>query len=360
MPRSAESGPKPRDAEPLPLQLTILCPSAYVVDVAQSRTRRPAQSPADVPASNHGASRKAAADSARYSIRVTSRLTAIELDTLRMWERRYGFPRPTRTSSGSRVYTEADVEALKLIRRAIERGYRPGEIVGKPAEELAELIRVTSQAPVRTTSASPNIPSLVATLLRDDLAALHADLRQAAVILGPKRFLVEVAQPLSVRVGDLWAEGRLEVHHEHVLSECLSAQLRVLISAYEDRAGAPRVLLSTLPNERHALGLEMVQVYLALSEVTPILLGVDTPAEQIVKAARAHEADAVGLLVTRASDLKATNKQIRWMLGELPRRVAIWVGGEGGHDLGIRDDSLRLVATWKALDAAIATLARGE
>lgn len=300
-----------------------------------------------------------AGEGALYSIRVTSRLTAIELDTLRMWERRYGFPRPRRTSGGSRVYTEADVDALKLIRRAIEQGYRPGEIVGKPAEELAELIRVTSQTPARTDSASPTVASLLATLLRDDLGPLQGDLRQAAVVLGPKRFLVEVAHPLSVRVGDLWAEGKLEVHHEHVLSECLSAQLRVLMSAYEDRPGAPRVLLSTLPNERHGLGLEMVQVYLAVSQVTPILLGVDTPPEQIVKAARGHEADALGLLVTHASDLKATSKHLRWMLSELPRRVGIWIGGEGGRDLELRDDSLRIVSTWDELDAAIATLARG-
>ena len=55
---------------------------------------------------------------ARYSIRVTSRLTSIQLDTLRMWERRYGFPRPERTPGGSRVYTGADVDALTLIQRA--------------------------------------------------------------------------------------------------------------------------------------------------------------------------------------------------------------------------------------------------
>ena len=295
-------------------------------------------------------------DDARYSIRVTSRLTAIELDTLRMWERRYGFPRPERTSGGSRVYSESDVESLKLIRRALEQGYRPGEVVGKPREELMQLILVTSQAPSPGTGAAPTTASILAALGRDEIAVVRAELRQAAVVLGPKRFLIEVAHPLSVRVGELWAEGKLEVRHEHVLSECLSAQLRVLMSAYDDRAGAPRVLLATLPNERHGLGLEMVQVYLAVSQITPVLLGVDTPPEQIVKAARSHAADAVGLLVTHASDLEATAKQLRWMLAELPRRVAIWVGGSAGPDVEIHDDALRIVPTWADLDAAIATL----
>lgn len=296
-------------------------------------------------------------DPAKYSIRVTSRLTSIELDTLRMWERRYGFPRPERTSGGSRVYSEADVEALRLIKRALDQGYRPGEVVGKPLEELTQLVLVASEAPPRAATASATMGTILGAVGRDEVPLLRAELRQAAVMLGPKRFLADVAHPICVRVGELWADGKLEVRHEHLLSECLSAQLRVLMSAYEERPGAPRVLLSSLPNERHALGLAMAEVYLAASQVTPVLLGVDTPPEQIVKAARSHAVDAVGLLVTEASDLKATKSHIRWMLRELPPRVRIWVGGAGGATLGIDGEAVRIVATWGEMDEAILTLA---
>ena len=242
---------------------------------------RVARAPARAAASDTAGERQA-----RYSIRVTSRLTAIELGTLRMWERRYGFPRPERTDGGSRVYSESDVEALKLITRALEQGYRPGEIVGKPREELLKLVAVASHVPSRSGGSTPTVATLLAALGGDELALLRAQLRQAALTLGPKRFLVEVAHPLCLRIGELWADGKLEVRHEHMVSECLFSQLRVLASAYEDRPGAPRVLLATLPNERHGLGLAMAETYLAASQVTPILLGVDTPAEQIVKAAR--------------------------------------------------------------------------
>ncbi len=322
----------------------------------------PRQTPSANPGRRPARSAETASDDARpdvetYSIRVTSRLTAIELDTLRMWERRYGFPRPERTSGGSRVYSGADVEALRLIKRALEQGYRPGEIVGKPLSELTRLVLVASEAPSRAATASPTMDTILGALLRDEVALLRAELRQAAVMLGPKRFLAEVAHAISVRVGALWAAGKLEVRHEHLLSECLSAQLRVLMAAYEERPGAPRVLLSTLPGERHGLGLEMTQVYLAASQITPILLGVDTPPEQIVKAARSHAVDVVGLLVTEASDLKTTKSQLRWMLRELPRRVRIWVGGAGGARLGIDDEAVRIVTTWREMDEAIVTLA---
>ena len=310
-----------------------------------------ASGPSRAPASEPGQT------GARYSIRVTSRLTSIEIDTLRVWERRYGFPRPERTSGGSRVYSEADVEVLRLIRRALEHGYRPGEVVGKSREELVQLVLVTSQAPpAPSKSPTPTVASLLATVAREDVTALRGELRQAATVLGPKGFLVEVAHPLSVRVGDLWAEGKLEVRHEHVLSECLSTQLQLLAAGYEDRPTAPRVLLATLPNERHGLGLEMVAVYLAVSMATPVLLGVDTPPEQIVRASHSHAVDAVGLLVTQASDPRETAQHIRWMLGELPRRVSIWVGGAAGPDVVVRNDAFRVVSTWADLDEAIAAL----
>lgn len=325
-----------------------------MVSARPTRSARTIRGPAPAV---EGTSAEAEADAAKYSIRVTSRLTSIELDTLRMWERRYGFPKPERASGGSRVYSEADVEALRLIKRALEQGYRPGEVVGKPLEELTQLVLVASNAPSRAAMGSPTTATILEALARDEVALLRAELRQAAVLLGPKRFLVEVAHPLCVRVGERWAEGKLEVRHEHLLTECLSERLRVLMSAYEERAGAPRVLLSTLPNERHGLGLAMVEVYLAASQVTPIFLGVDTPPEQIVKAARSHAADAVGLLVTEASDRKATKGHIRWMLHELPRRVRIWVGGAGGAGLGIDDDAVRIVPTWGEMDKAILTLA---
>lgn len=287
---------------------------------------------------------------------MTSRLTAIELDTLRMWERRYGFPKPERSEGGSRVYSESDVETLKLIRRALELGHRPGEVVGKAQAELVHLIAATSGGSPAPSGSVPGLDALIRAVGDDDLRALRAELRQASVVLGAKRFVTDVAQPLTLRVGDLWAAGKLEVRHEHMMSECLSSQLRLLMSAYEERAGAARVLLATLPNERHRLGLEMVQVYLAVSHVTPRLLGVDTPPDQIVKAARGHAVDAVGLLVTGASDLEATAERVRWMLDELPRRVPIWIGGGAAPALDLRHDALRTVATWDDLDRAIAEL----
>ncbi len=57
-----------------------------------------------------------------YPIREVARLTGVNPVTLRAWERRYGLIQPTRTDSGHRLYSQADIEAVRSILAWIERG----------------------------------------------------------------------------------------------------------------------------------------------------------------------------------------------------------------------------------------------
>jgi MerR family transcriptional regulator, light-induced transcriptional regulator len=296
-----------------------------------------------------------------YSIRVASRLTGIPADTLRMWERRYGFPRPERTGGGSRTYTDEDIELLHLLSRALKAGYRPGEIVGKSREELEDIL--TQVAPARPEplieGALPTVRGLIQHLMSDDTEALATEMRRAALRLGSKRFVTEIAHPFVVEVGSMWEAGKLEVRHEHLASEVLSTLLRLLISTSEDGLGRPVVLLATLPGEQHGLGLEMVALYLASMRATPRLLGVNTPRDQIVKAARALGADVVGITLTPACDIQTAVGDIKWMLSELPRRVEIWAGGEAAMRLGIEGPGLKTVTSFTSLESAIEAIRGG-
>src|SRR3954465_15629352 len=92
-----------------------------------------------------------------YSIRVASRLTGVSSDTLRMWERRYGFPKPVRNESQVRVYTDADIERLVLISRALKAGYRSGEVIHRDSEELRSLLVASASAEVESDRRTPTI-----------------------------------------------------------------------------------------------------------------------------------------------------------------------------------------------------------
>ncbi|WP_178111157.1 MerR family transcriptional regulator [Pseudomonas sp. 8Z] len=71
-----------------------------------------------------------------FPIREVSRLTGVNPVTLRAWERRYGLIQPTRTDSGHRLYSQADIEAVRSILAWIERGVavsKVGSILAKSA-----------------------------------------------------------------------------------------------------------------------------------------------------------------------------------------------------------------------------------
>ncbi len=70
------------------------------------------------------------------NISAVERDTGLSKDTLRMWERRYTFPKPQRDPNGERAYTPGEVEKLRLIKRLMDRGYRPGKIIGQSVEAL--------------------------------------------------------------------------------------------------------------------------------------------------------------------------------------------------------------------------------
>jgi DICT domain-containing protein len=49
------------------------------------------------------------------AIKDVAERTGIAAATIRMWEQRYGFPEPSRTASGYRIYTDEDVELLRRV-----------------------------------------------------------------------------------------------------------------------------------------------------------------------------------------------------------------------------------------------------
>ncbi len=57
-----------------------------------------------------------------FPIREVARLTGVNPVTLRAWERRYGLIVPTRTDSGHRLYSYADIDTVRSIMGWIERG----------------------------------------------------------------------------------------------------------------------------------------------------------------------------------------------------------------------------------------------
>ncbi len=256
--------------------------------------------------------------------------TGIAPGTLRMWERRYGAPVPVRLPSGHRRYTAAHLRLVRRVAEAMARGHRPGRLLRADEAELDALL--AEPPPLDTTPAA--IEPWIALARAYDEAGLERALREAAASLPTRTFLDERLTPFVRSVGRLWADGNLEIHHEHFATQTVETVLRALrVEARARAAGSARgrILLTTLPGERHGLGLLMAALLCEAQGWTTHLLGTDTPLAEIVASANEHAVEAVGVGVSLAGGGVRTDALLVELRDALPPRVELIVGGAGAH-----------------------------
>lgn len=258
-------------------------------------------------------------------IAAVERDTGLAKDTLRVWERRYGFPAPGRDTNGERVYPQEQVDKLRLIRRLLDLGKRPAAIVGADVATLAGMLEA-ARAPAAV-AAEGGEQALLQYVRLHRRAELAVALQQLLLKQGLQRFVMETVAPLNEAVGEAWLRGEIDVADEHLYTEQVQNVLRGAIVAHPIAAGRPRVLLTTLPDELHVLGLLMVEATLVPEGANCVSLGAQTPLADIPAAAVAGGFDVVGLSFSTAYPPRRAAQALRQLRDALPVGVALWAGG---------------------------------
>jgi methanogenic corrinoid protein MtbC1 len=304
-------------------------------------------------------------DEGGLPIAAVERETGLGKDVLRVWEKRYGFPQPIRDSSGDRVYSLAQVQQLKLLSRLLSVGMRPSKVVGLSSDQLQALLaQHVPMLPIELSKTSSVVTErLLADLLsaienHDPLTLLHR-LSQSQMRMGLASFIMELVAPLTTAVGEAWAQGRFEVYEEHLYTEVITGVLRSAIGLMktQQELHGPKVLLTTLPNELHGLGLLMVEAILVLEGCPCVSLGTQTPVSDILQAAQSHHADVIALSFTNVNKAKVVHASLRELRAKLPPSTDLWAGGscaalyqqplEGIQTVRHLEGLLPLLAQWQ-------------
>lgn len=269
------------------------------------------------------------------SIGAVERDTGLSKDALRVWERRYGFPTPVRDEVGERAYLLEQVEKLRVLKRLIDQGCRPGKIIHHGIQQLQQLLQQLATLPADPSGSANVDPTLLQTYL--DLCKMHQTielrlrLSQALSRMGLERFIVELLAPLNRLVGDSWASGALQIFEEHSYTEAVHIVMRSAISTLQVPSGyalsGPRILMTTLPHEQHGIGLLMAEAIFTQEGAHCISLGVQTPIADIVEAAQVHGADIVALSVSGAMNPRQVREGLTALRAKLPTPIEVWMGG---------------------------------
>jgi MerR family transcriptional regulator, light-induced transcriptional regulator len=264
------------------------------------------------------------------SIAAVERDTGLSKDTLRVWERRYGFPVPERDAMGERAYPLEQVERLRLIKRLLGGGHRPGRVVPLAPEQLEQLASALPGITAVNAPGGPDLRVYIRLLQSHDPHALQQALVQAQWRMGLQAWVTQVIAPLNTLVGEAWLRGELDVFEEHVYTDTLQTLLRQALASMPraQPQDSPRVLLGTFAHEPHGLGLLMVQAMLALEGCSCVSLGPQTPLADIAMAAAAYQADVLALSFTATLSLNYVLGGLTELRNSLGPQRAIWVGGQ--------------------------------
>jgi DNA-binding transcriptional MerR regulator len=325
-------------------------------------------------------------------IAAVERDTGLSKDTLRIWERRYGFPLPLRDQGGDRVYSIEQVQRLRLLKRLLDAGHRPGQIVAASIDALEALLQDLPQlaagvgkrgnkgqraepskrgggAEARDSLADAahveEMNACLRMLRQHQVDELRRHLAQALMRQGLGGFVQHLVAPLTRHVGESWMRGELEVYEEHIYTETVQQVLRQAVQSVAAQVGVgrPRVLLTTLPGEPHGLGLLMVEALLAIEACQCLSLGVQTPADELPRAAAAHGSDIVALSFSGLMSAGVVRRGLSDLRAALPASIELWAGGSalrlkhppklsGARIITDLADLPQAVAHWRASQAA--------
>lgn len=285
------------------------------------------------------------------NIAAVERETGLSKDVLRKWERRYGFPAPLRDGYGERVYPAAQVDRLRQIKRLLDAGMRPSRAIQVDAgrADTDEPVSGDSDGVLPTRAENP-----LDRLDLSDPAAMRQQLRRDLLRLGVSRFVLDTLVPLNDAVGEAWARGRLDIHQEHVYTDVVQGVLRGIIGDLGEASGAPRILLTTLPEEQHGLGILMAAALFSLEGAYCISLGTQTPVREIAQAARAHRVDVVALSFSGAYPRRRILPALAELQPQLGGHVELWAGGESTAKLVSPSPATRFLPTLEAARSALA------
>lgn len=278
----------------------------------------------------------------RHPIGVVTARTGLGQDLLRAWEKRYGAVVPRRGPTGRRLYSDDDIERLRLLKSLVGSGRRISDVAKLSTDELLKLVEEdaaeTASLPATSSAGSSNsdyVGEALNALERLDKSKLQKILSDAAVSLSSPNLRRQVIVPLLKSVGERWGEGSLRIVHEHLASAIVRSFMAGMVGKRGTLPAAPRLLITTPAGQRHELGALLVAGIAEEYGWDVVYLGPDLPAEEIAAAVRQLDPKAVALsIVYKNGDLQV-QEELRKLMGYLGSDIPVFVGGRAMAHLKI-------------------------
>jgi DNA-binding transcriptional MerR regulator/methylmalonyl-CoA mutase cobalamin-binding subunit len=291
--------------------------------------------------------------SPRHPIRLVANRTGLTVDLIRAWEKRYHVVEPARSDTKRRLYSDYDIERLRLIRIAKQNGRRLVDVAPLTLEALrdvvsedsryevsqdvqAEIYRPSWTSPLESSESADDIDALLFSVQTMDQHRFDQLLQEGLVKQSLPAFLQTVIGPLLSEIGESTRLGKMRIAHEHMAT----AHLRTFIGALRFRetytGNEPKIVITTPTGQLHELGALMVAALVSVDGWLPVYLGPNTPADEIAACAMQSGARAVSLSLTYPADDPRIPTELTRLRSQLESNIPVFVGGSAAshhHEL---------------------------
>jgi DNA-binding transcriptional MerR regulator len=254
-----------------------------------------------------------------------SRRAGVSDHVLRAWERRYGLLRPVRSSSGYRLYSDADERRIRRMQAHLAAGLSAAE-----AERAALSEDQPGPPPLGPSEsdeggglAGPS-RELTQSLNRLDEPGAQTALDRLLAGFTMETVLRDALLPYLHDLGDRWERGQVSIAGEHFASNLLRGRLAGLARGWGYGHG-PRAVLACPPGEQHDLPLLMFGIVLHRCGWRVAYLGASTPIAELAGTALESGAHVVVLAAT----VKEHFDGLTGDLAQLARQVPLALAGAG-------------------------------
>lgn len=277
----------------------------------------------------------------RHPINFVANRTGLSTHVIRVWERRYGAIEPKRSDTNRRLYSDADVDRLKLLNGVRAQGQSIRLIAQLPNSELKQLLTQVDgdkfqplpALDARWREDREQLDALVVTckdaVLQLDEELLARSVMDASVQLPLITLLDDLVGPLMTWVGDRWHDGSIRVAHEHMATAAIRSFLGRLKQIRRAGAGAPCIVIATPAGQDHEIGALMAATIAANEGWRDLYLGPNLPAQEIALAAMQSRANAVALSITAPGNNPDVVLEFQTLRQLLEERIPLLAGGGG-------------------------------
>jgi len=293
-----------------------------------------------------------------HRIHRVAKLTGLSKDVIRVWERRYGLVKPSRSSNRYREYRDEEVALLRFVKAQMEQGATIGSLAAEGHDSLVARMRVAT--PVSAEDQKPHerlLDDLMGSLDPLDKAGFERRLNGAVAVIPFEEAVQRILLPLQRRIGELWHQGRLDIGVEHYVTKIVQQKLFSVMNQLPVNESGPRVLIACPEGETHEIGAQAVAYIAATKGCHVYYLGPNLPISDLVIFCEKIKPDLVLLSLTEVKPEAAALQQLK-ELEQLATRWSVAVGGQGARAIGdrLRDSKIELLDDLTALHSRLMIL----